>query len=46
MTLYARFAAHIDSALDALEAEGKLAPGLDRSVWEEELRAILAEDGD
>ena len=32
MTLYARFAAHIDSALDALEAEGKLAPGLDRSA--------------
>ncbi|HEX8380175.1 MAG TPA: arginine--tRNA ligase [Allosphingosinicella sp.] len=30
MTLYARFAAHIDSALDALEGEGALAPGLER----------------
>jgi arginyl-tRNA synthetase len=30
MTLYARFAAHLDDALDALEAEGQLAPGLDR----------------
>jgi arginyl-tRNA synthetase len=29
-TLYARFSAHIDQALDALEAEGKIAPGLDR----------------
>ena len=32
MTLYARFAAHIASALDALEAEGQLAAGLDRSA--------------
>ncbi|HET9427693.1 MAG TPA: arginine--tRNA ligase [Allosphingosinicella sp.] len=32
MTLYARFAAHIDSALDALEADGQLAAGLDRSA--------------
>ena len=32
VTLYARFAAHIDQALDALEAEGKLAAGLDRSA--------------
>ncbi len=32
MTLYARFAAHIDQALDALEAEGKLAAGIDRSA--------------
>ncbi len=29
-TLYARFAAHVDAALDALEAEGVLARGLDR----------------
>jgi len=32
VTLYARFAAHIDDALDALEAEGALAPGIDRSA--------------
>ena len=32
MTLYARFAAHIDDALNALEAEGALAPGIDRSA--------------
>ncbi|WP_129791815.1 arginine--tRNA ligase [Sphingosinicella sp. CPCC 101087] len=32
MTLYARFAAHIDAVLDALEGEGRLAPGLDRSA--------------
>ena len=32
MTLYARFAAHIGAALDALEAEGKLAPGLPRGA--------------
>jgi arginyl-tRNA synthetase len=32
VTLYARFAAHIDDALDALEAEGALAPGLDRAA--------------
>jgi len=31
VTLYARFAAHIDAALDALEAEGRLAPGIERS---------------
>ncbi|HEX6376822.1 MAG TPA: arginine--tRNA ligase [Allosphingosinicella sp.] len=30
MTLYARFAAHLDRALDALEAEGQLPPGLER----------------
>ncbi len=30
MTLYARFAAHLDAALDALEAEGALPSGLDR----------------
>ena len=29
-TLYARFAAHIDAALDALEADGALTPGVDR----------------
>ena len=32
MTLYARFAAHIHAALDALEAEGALAPGIDRAA--------------
>ena len=32
MTLYARFAAHLDAALDALEAEGALAPGVDRGA--------------
>jgi arginyl-tRNA synthetase len=31
-TLYARFAAHLDDALDALEREGALAPGLDRKA--------------
>jgi arginyl-tRNA synthetase len=30
VTLYACFAAHIDAALDALEGEGALAPGLER----------------
>ena len=30
MTLYARFAAHLDAVLDALEAEGALTPGLPR----------------
>jgi arginyl-tRNA synthetase len=30
VTLYARFAAHVSAALDALEAEGQLVPGLDR----------------
>ncbi len=30
VTLYARFAAHLNAALDALEAEGALAPGVDR----------------
>ncbi|TMJ17077.1 MAG: arginine--tRNA ligase [Alphaproteobacteria bacterium] len=30
MTLYARFAAHLDDILTALEAEGLLAPGIDR----------------
>jgi arginyl-tRNA synthetase len=29
-TLYARFAAHVDAALDALQAEGALVTGLDR----------------
>ena len=32
MTLYARFAAHITAALDALEAEGQLAGGLNRAA--------------
>ena len=32
MTLYARFAAHIDAALDALEGEGTLAAGVDRGA--------------
>jgi arginyl-tRNA synthetase len=32
MTLYARFAAHVNDALDALEAEGALAPGVDREA--------------
>jgi arginyl-tRNA synthetase len=31
-TLYARFAAHLDDALDSLEREGALAPGLDRKA--------------
>jgi arginyl-tRNA synthetase len=31
-TLYARFAAYLDAALDALEREGALAPGLDRKA--------------
>jgi len=31
MTLYSRFAAHVDSALDALQADGRLAPALDRA---------------
>ena len=32
MTLYARFAAHLDALLDSLEAEGALAPGVDRGA--------------
>ncbi|HWH16830.1 MAG TPA: arginine--tRNA ligase [Allosphingosinicella sp.] len=32
MTLYARFAAHIDAILDSLEAEGQLAPGVERKA--------------
>jgi arginyl-tRNA synthetase len=32
VTLYARFAAHVNGALDALEAEGALAPGIDRAA--------------
>jgi arginyl-tRNA synthetase len=32
VTLYARFAAHVDAALDALEAEGALASGVDRGA--------------
>jgi arginyl-tRNA synthetase len=32
LTLYARFAAHLDAALDALERDGALAPGLDRGA--------------
>ena len=32
MTLYARFAADVGAALDALEAQGVLAPGLDRGA--------------
>jgi arginyl-tRNA synthetase len=31
-TLYARFAAHIDDVLSALEGEGQLAPGIERSA--------------
>jgi arginyl-tRNA synthetase len=31
-TLYARFAAYLDAALDALEREGALAPGLERKA--------------
>jgi arginyl-tRNA synthetase len=32
VTLHARFAAHLDRLLDALEAEGALAPGVDRGA--------------
>lgn len=32
MTLYARFAAHLDAILDALEVEGSLPPGLERKA--------------
>lgn len=32
MTLYPRFAAHLDALLDTLEAEGALAPGVDRAA--------------
>ncbi len=32
MTLYARFAAYVDAALDALEGEGALPPGLARAA--------------
>jgi arginyl-tRNA synthetase len=32
LTLYARFAAHLDALLDTLEAEGALAPGVDRGA--------------
>jgi arginyl-tRNA synthetase len=32
VTLYARFAAHIDDVLASLEGEGQLAPGLDRGA--------------
>jgi len=32
VTLYARFAAHVNDALDALEAEGALAPGIERGA--------------
>jgi arginyl-tRNA synthetase len=32
VTLYARFAAHVDAVLDALEAEGALAPGVARGA--------------
>jgi len=32
VTLYARFAAHLDSILDALEGEGALPPGLERKA--------------
>ena len=32
MTLYARFAAHLNAVLDALEAEGALPPGLNRAA--------------
>ena len=32
MTLYARFAAHLDSILDSLEGEGALPSGLERKA--------------
>jgi arginyl-tRNA synthetase len=32
VTLYARFAAHVDAVLDGLEAEGALASGVDRAA--------------
>jgi len=32
VTLYARFAAHLDAVLDSLEAEGALAPGIERGA--------------
>jgi arginyl-tRNA synthetase len=32
VTLYARFAAHLDRILDALEGEGRLAPGVERAA--------------
>ena len=32
MTLYARFAAHVNEVLDALEAEGALPPGIERNA--------------
>jgi arginyl-tRNA synthetase len=32
VTLYARFAVHLDTILDALEAEGTLAPGIERGA--------------
>jgi arginyl-tRNA synthetase len=32
VTLYARFAAHLDAILDTLEGEGTLAPGIDRKA--------------
>jgi arginyl-tRNA synthetase len=32
LTLHARFAAHLDALLDALEAEGALAPGIERGA--------------
>jgi arginyl-tRNA synthetase len=32
LTLYARFAAHLDALLDTLEAEGALAPGVERGA--------------
>ena len=32
MTLYARFAAHLDAILDSLEAEGRLPAGLARGA--------------
>jgi arginyl-tRNA synthetase len=32
LTLYARFAAHLNAILDALESEGALAPGLERKA--------------
>jgi iron complex outermembrane receptor protein len=39
VTLYARFAAHLDDALDALAAEGVLPPDLDRSAVHNSLQA-------
>ncbi|MGZ8348097.1 MAG: arginine--tRNA ligase, partial [Allosphingosinicella sp.] len=44
MTLYARFAAHLHAALDALEQEGALAAGVDRAAVAVEPPRDLAHD--